>query len=198
MTRVSVLPRKVTVKIGDAENRCRWCRDKTQWKRANIPVRLVLSRVPFKSGVWNRAYKMPKYVLSLLVKLKLKNLLSVYRYRLPRFRGKRQNQRVSTFWCNKSIEIDRLNYKLVSICSPFKSKNKTWQKFSLQMHGFLHEMCKYCIFRESVLGMPRIEIEFEFDMVFCFRIRLALYGVLLFSLGFTFNTLHDLLKVVVL
>ena len=41
---------------------------------------------------------------------------------------------------------------------------------------------------ESVLGMPRIEIEFEFDMVFCFGIRLA----------FTFNTLHDLLKVIVL
>ena len=50
---VFVMPRKVTVKIGDAENQCRWCRDKTQWKRANIPVRLVLSRVPFKSGVWN-------------------------------------------------------------------------------------------------------------------------------------------------
>ena len=28
---------------------------------------------------------------------------------------------------------------------------------------------------ESVLGMPSIEIEFEFDMVFCFGIRLALY-----------------------
>ena len=30
MTRVSVMPRKVTVKIGDAENRCRGCRDKNQ------------------------------------------------------------------------------------------------------------------------------------------------------------------------
>ena len=31
--------------------------------------------------------------------------------------------------------------------------------------------------RESVLGMPRIEIEFEFDMVFCFGIRLTPYAV---------------------
>ena len=30
---------------------------------------------------------------------------------------------------------------------------------------------------ESVVGMPRIEIEFEFDMVFCFGIRLAPYVV---------------------
>ena len=126
VTRVSVMPRKVTVKIGDSENRCRWCRDKNQWKRTKILVRLVLYRVPFKSGAWNLAYKMPKYVLSLLVKRKLKTLLSVLRYRLPRFRGKRQNQRVATFWRHKSIEFDRLNYKLVSICGPFKSKNKTW------------------------------------------------------------------------
>ena len=28
-----------------------------------------------------------------------------------------------------------------------------------------------------MLGMPRIEIEFEFDMVFCFDIRLAPYAV---------------------
>ena len=28
-----------------------------------------------------------------------------------------------------------------------------------------------------MLGMPRIEIEFEFDMVFCFGIRLAPYAV---------------------
>ena len=97
-----------------------------QWKRAKIPVHLVLSRVPFKSEVWNWAYKMPKYVLSLLVKPKLKNLLSVLRYRLSRFRIRRQNQRVTTFWRHKSIEIVRLNYKLVSICGPFRSKNKTW------------------------------------------------------------------------
>ena len=43
-------------------------------------------------------------------------------------------------------------------------------------------------------GIPRIEIEFEFDMLFCFGIRLALYAVFFF----TFNTLHDLLKVIVL
>ena len=69
---------------------------------------------------------MPKYVHFLLVKPKLKILLSVRRYRLPRFRGKGQNQHVPTFWRHKSIEIDRLNYKLVSICGPFRSKNKIW------------------------------------------------------------------------
>ena len=31
-----------------------------------------------------------------------------------------------------------------------------------------------------MLVMPRIEIEFEFDMVFCFGIRLALYAVVVF------------------
>ena len=30
VTRVSVMPRKVTVKSGDAENRCRGCRDKNR------------------------------------------------------------------------------------------------------------------------------------------------------------------------
>ena len=30
VTRVSVMPRKDTVKIGDAENRCRGCRDKNR------------------------------------------------------------------------------------------------------------------------------------------------------------------------
>ena len=77
-----------------------------------------------------------------------------------------------------------------------------------------------------MLGMPRIKIEFEFDMVFCFGIRLALFAVFfffffcfvvvvvvvfcccffvlwfllcsVFSFGFTFNKLHDLLKVIVL
>ena len=58
---------------------------------------------------------MSKYVLSLLVKPKLKNHLSVLRYRLPRFRGKGQYQR------HKSIKIDRLNNKLVSISGPFRS-----------------------------------------------------------------------------
>ena len=59
-----------------------------------------------------------------------------------------------------------------------------------------------------MLRMPRIEIELEFDMVFCFGIRLAPYAAffsfffsfsfLFFPLGFTFNSLHDLLKVIVL
>ena len=30
VTRVSVMPRKVTVKNGDAENQCRGCRDKNR------------------------------------------------------------------------------------------------------------------------------------------------------------------------
>ena len=30
-----------------------------------------------------------------------------------------------------------------------------------------------------MLGMPRIEIEFEFDTVFCFSICLALYAVII-------------------
>ena len=32
-----------------------------------------------------------------------------------------------------------------------------------------------------MLGMPRIEIEFEFDMAFCFGILLALYAFFFFS-----------------
>ena len=51
MTRVSVVPGKVRVKIGDAENWWRECQDKNRLKKANIPVRLVLSRVHFKFGV---------------------------------------------------------------------------------------------------------------------------------------------------
>ena len=31
------------------------------------------------------------------------------------------------------------------------------------------------------MGMPRTEIEFEFDMVFCFGIRLAPYAVFFFT-----------------
>ena len=50
-----------------------------------------------------------------------------------------------------------------------------------------------------MLGMPRIEIEFEFDMVFCFWHAFGIVCFFLFvSLGFTFNTLQDLLKVIVL
>ena len=60
-------------------------------------------------------------------------------------------------------------------------------------------MLPFPLCRESVLGMPRIEIEFEFDIVFCFGICVAAYAVFFFfPLGFTFNTLHDLLKVIVL
>ena len=61
-------------------------------------------------------------------------------------------------------------------------------------------MLHFPLSRESVLVMPRIEIEFEFDMVFCFGIKLALlfFVVVFFSLRFTFNTLLDLLKVIVL
>ena len=51
LTRVFVVPWKVTVKIGDAENWWRGCRAKKRLKMQKNPVRLVLSRVPFKSGV---------------------------------------------------------------------------------------------------------------------------------------------------
>ena len=68
---------------------------------------------------------MPKYVISLLVKPKLKNLFC-FALQIAHFRGKSQNQRVATFWRHKLNEIDRLNYKRVSICGPFRRKNKTW------------------------------------------------------------------------
>ena len=38
-------------------------------------------------------------------------------------------------------------------------------------------MLHFPLCRESVLGMTRTEIEFEFDMVFCVGIRLAPYVV---------------------
>ena len=41
------------------------------------------------------------------------------------------------------------------------------------------QMLHFPLCRESVLGMPRIEIEFEFNMVFCFGICLAPYAVFL-------------------
>ena len=47
-------------------------------------------------------------------------------------------------------------------------------------------MLHFLLCRESVLGMPSIEIEFEFDMVFCFGIRLSPYAVF-FPLGFAFQ-----------
>ena len=51
VTRVPVVQRRVTVEIGDAENWWLGCRDKNRLEKAKIPVRLVLSRVLFKSGV---------------------------------------------------------------------------------------------------------------------------------------------------
>ena len=56
-------------------------------------------------------------------------------------------------------------------------------------------MLQFSLCRETVTGMPRIEIEFEFDMIFCFGI---VWHRMFFPLEFTFNTLHDLLKVIVL
>ena len=38
-------------------------------------------------------------------------------------------------------------------------------------------MLHFPLCRENLTGMPRIEIEFEFVMVFCFGIRLAPYAV---------------------
>ena len=58
-------------------------------------------------------------------------------------------------------------------------------------------MLHFLLCWEKVTGMPRIEIEFEFDMVFCSGIGLAPYTVF-FPFRFTFNTLHNLLKVIVL
>ena len=37
------------------------------------------------------------------------------------------------------------------------------------------------------MGMPRIEVEFEFDMVFCFGLRLAPCAVFFFFFFFFFN-----------
>ena len=45
-------------------------------------------------------------------------------------------------------------------------------------------MLHFPLCREKVTGMPRIEIEFEFDMVFCFGIRLAPYAVFFFFFFF--------------
>ena len=42
VTNASVVTEKVTVKIGDAGNWWRGCRDKNRFKKANIPVCLVL------------------------------------------------------------------------------------------------------------------------------------------------------------
>ena len=50
--------------------------------------------------------KCQKYVLSLSVKPRLKTLLSVLRYRLPRFRCKGQNQKLPSDVINRSKSID--------------------------------------------------------------------------------------------
>ena len=131
VTRVSVMPRKDTVKIRVAENRCRWCRDKNRWKWAKVPVRLVLSLVPLF-----------RFVVHSEARTRLDNLTKI------------------------------------------QSSNAWISSWNVQMLHF--PLCW-----ESVLGMPRIEIEFEFDMVFCFGMCLAPYG-------FTCNTLHTLLKVIIL
>ena len=44
-------------------------------------------------------------------------------------------------------------------------------------------MLHFPLCQESVMGMQRIEIEFELDMVFCFGIRLALYAVFVACFG---------------
>ena len=146
-----------------------------------------ISSTLFKSGVWNWAYKMPKYVLSLLVKPKLKNLLSVLRYRLPRFIGKRQNQRVATFWHHKLIEIDRLNLFRFVVHSEARTRLDNLTKIQSSnawISSWNAQMVHFPLCRESVLGMPRIEIEFELDIVFCFGIHLALYAVFFFIFFF--------------
>ena len=134
---------------------------------------------------------MPKYILSLLVKPNLKDLLSVFRYRLPRFRIKGQNQRASTFWRHKSIEIVRLNYKLVPICGPFREQEQDfiiWQKSSLQMHGFLHEMRKCGIFRcaENQCWGCR-ELKKSLSSKWSSVLAYVSHRMLLFSIGFTFQ-----------
>ena len=60
------------------------------------------------------------------------------------------------------------------------------------MHGFLHEMRRCCIFRCAVNPCWGCR-EFEFDMVFCFGIRLAPYAVFFFRPAFheEINTFED-------
>ena len=122
---------------------------------------------------------MPKYVLSLLVKSKLKNLFPVLCYRLPHFRGKGQNQCVATFWRHKSIDKSINLFRFVvhsEARTRFDSLTKL-QSLNAWISSWNVQMLHFLLCRESVLRMPRIEIEFEFDMVFCFGIRLAMYAV---------------------
>ena len=62
-----------------------------------------------------------QYVLSLLVKHKLKNLLSVLRYRLPRFRGKGQNLFRFVVHSEARTRLDNLT-KIQSKCMDFFMK----------------------------------------------------------------------------
>ena len=81
---VFAVPGKVTVKIGDAENRWRGYWYQNRLKRAKIsPIQSILSTL--KSEVWNYVYKMPKYASK--VKKKKKRTMSVLRDRLSRFRS---------------------------------------------------------------------------------------------------------------
>ena len=145
---------------------------------------------------------MPKYVLSLLVKPKLKKkLLSVLRYGLPRFRIKGQNQRVTTFWRHTSIEIVRLNYKHVSICGPFRSKNKIWYSDKHPVFQCMDFSMKCANVAFSVL--PRIgagDAEHWNRVWVRYGLFWHTFGTVccFFPLGFTLNTLLDLLKVIVL
>ena len=45
-------------------------------------------------------------------------------------------------------------------------------------------MLHFPLCREKVTGMPRTEIEFEFDMTFCFGIRLAPYAIFSIQINF--------------
>ena len=47
-------------------------------------------------------------------------------------------------------------------------------------------------------AMPRTEIEFEFDSVLAYVWHRMLFFFFFFPIGFTFNILHDLLKMIVL
>ena len=144
---------------------------------------------------------MPKYVLSLQVKAKLKSLLSVLRYGLPRFRIKGQNQRVTTIWRLKSIEIVRLNYKHVSICGPSKARTRLDNLTKIQSSNawispWNAQMLHFPLCRESVLGMPSTEI--VLSSIWSSVLAYVWHRMLFFPLGFTHNTLHDLLKLIVL
>ena len=97
------------------------------------------------------------------------------------FLGKGQNQRVATFWRHKSIEIDRLNCKLFSICA-VHSETRTRldnltkiQTSNTWISSWNAQMLHFPLCQEKVTGMPRTES--EFDMVFCFARRLAPYIV---------------------